>query len=75
MGAVTVRAATASLNLSYQLVTGEGSAVAVDEVEPSVDKDIARRHTPMVRMSRMQSSQSHPVRASFPLPALSWPVV
>ena len=32
MGAVTVRAATASLNLSYQLVTGEGSAVAVDEV-------------------------------------------
>ena len=32
MGAVTVRAASASLNLSYQLVTGEGSAVAVDEV-------------------------------------------
>ena len=32
MGAVTVRAATASLNLSYQLVTGENSAVAVDEV-------------------------------------------
>ena len=32
MGAVTVRAATASLNLSYQLVIGEGSAVAVDEV-------------------------------------------
>ncbi len=32
MGAVTVRASTASLNLSYQLVTGEGSAVAVDEV-------------------------------------------
>ena len=29
---MTVRAATASLNLSYQLVTGEGSAVAVDEV-------------------------------------------
>ena len=32
MGAVTVRAASASLNLSYQLVAGEGSAVAVDEV-------------------------------------------
>ena len=32
MGAVTVRATTASLHLSYQLVAGEGSAVAVDEV-------------------------------------------
>ena len=32
MGAVTVRAASASLHLSYQLVAGEGSAVAVDEV-------------------------------------------
>ena len=32
VGAVTVRAASASLHLSYQLVAGEGSAVAVDEV-------------------------------------------